>query len=211
MDEPKKDEDSTSSQTNPGLERQISEEALQEREQRAIVYTAPGGVSVSTDTRDDPLPPRKRKKRVPPAVPVRKRVKGFDNQTDAGSADSVKSAPRSQRSVRSASTELASSSRSSHREVRGLRTRSLDRDSLSSYTDDLEKENDKYRTKGAQRNVDYDAIEVLREGSSEAEKDVESGPSSSSSSHWRREDLNIEDIDGCLAGVRTIHNPGRTD
>jgi len=82
---------------------------------------------------------------------------------------------------------------------------------LSSYTDDLEKENDKYRTKGAQRNVDYDAIEVLREGSSEAEKDVESGPSSSSSSHWRREDFNIEDMDGCLAGVRTIHNPGRTD
>ncbi|KMY94467.1 rho guanine nucleotide exchange factor 25 isoform X2 [Drosophila sechellia] len=69
MDEPKKDEDSTSSKSDAGLKRQISEEALQEREQRAIVYTAPAGVSVSTDTRDDPLPPRKRKKRVPPAVP----------------------------------------------------------------------------------------------------------------------------------------------
>jgi len=52
MDDREKDEEKNHSQTNSAEDvgHEVSEEALQEREHRSIVYTTPAGVSKGTDT-----------------------------------------------------------------------------------------------------------------------------------------------------------------
>ncbi|XP_043947997.1 uncharacterized protein LOC122818175 [Drosophila biarmipes] len=205
MDEREKDEAKSHSQTNSAedVDRAVSEEALQEREHRSTVYTRPVGISQGTDTKDDPLPPRKRKK-IPPAVPAKKHAGGTDSQTEATSADSAASAPRSQPSLlRSASSEFPSSSHSSRREDRTLRTRSLDRDSYSS--EDVSPRVTETRTrKFTTRHIDYDTAEVLRDGRAEGkEQQSESRQDETASFHWRpsASSINIQAVEGCVAGV----------
>ncbi|XP_052838245.1 uncharacterized protein LOC128253682 [Drosophila gunungcola] len=196
-DEDKKDEEEEVGR-NVGTypDRRISDEALQEREQRSIVYTDRIVVSQGTDTKDDPFPPRTRKKKkIPPAVPARKHLGDNESQTDAGSADSAASAPRSRPSFRSASAEPPSSSRSSRRT---LETRSLDRDGFSSQEGGKTKES----KKGLGRHMDYDTEEVLNQGDDEEDGDRES-LSGGTSFHWRmsQSSLDVESLDGCASGL----------
>ncbi|XP_041563395.1 uncharacterized protein LOC121466848 [Drosophila elegans] len=197
-DEDKKDEEQEVGR-NAGTyrDRRVSDEALQEREQRSIVYTDRIVVSQGTDTKDDPFPPRTRKKKkIPPAVPARKHLGDNDSQTDAGSAYSAASAPRSRPSFRSASAEPPSSSRSSRRT---LETRSLDRDGLSSSREGGKKMG---RTRGSGRHMDYDAEDVLNQGDDEADGDRES-LSGGTSFHWRmsQSSFDVESLDGCASGL----------
>ncbi|XP_070069636.1 uncharacterized protein [Drosophila takahashii] len=206
-DDPEKDEEAKS-QSQPIVRSDVSEEALVEREHRSIVYTSPVGVSKGTDTTDDPLPPRKKKKKIPPAVPAKKHAGETDSQTDAASAESAEStvsAPRSQPSslLRSASSEFPSSStQSSHTEHKTQRSRSLDRESYSSEEEmrrELASRSKIFRT----RHIDYDTAEVLKEGKVDSQEQQESEyhPGGSTSFHWRlsASSLNVQD-DGCVAG-----------
>jgi len=206
MDDREKDEEKNHSQTNSAEDvgHEVSEEALQEREHRSILYTTPvSGVSKGTDTKDDPLPPRKRKK-IPPAVPAKKHAAETDSQTEATSAESTASAPRSQPSlIRSASSEFPSSSYSSTREDKTPRTRSLDREGYSS-EDEAPRVVESRPRKFTTRHIDYDTAEVLREGKRDnKEPESESHQEESTSFHWRpsASSINIQAVEGCVAGV----------
>nr|XP_016930548.1 uncharacterized protein LOC108010216 [Drosophila suzukii] len=204
MDDREKDEEKNHSQTNSAEDvgHEVSEEALQEREHRSIVYTTPAGVSKGTDTKDDPLPPRKKK--IPPAVPAKKHAGETDSQTEATSAESTASAPRSQPSlIRSASSEFPSSSYSSTREDKTRRTRSLDREGYSS-EDEAPRVVESRPRKFTTRHIDYDTAEVLREGKrANKEPESESHQEESTSFHWRpsASSINIQAVEGCVAGL----------